>query len=113
LTITGGCLMADPADTPPQRQEHQGTLADLRKRAGITQAQVAQAMNISRVQVSRIEARFPGVPLVSALAYLKAIGAEDVVLSHPLLGEIPITDVSPDPARQEALERRRASMKNL
>lgn len=102
--------MTDAAKAPEGSQR---TLARLREAARLTQEQVAKSMGVGRPQVSRIEAQFPGVPFVSLLAYLKAIGAEDVVLSHPVLGEIPITDVVADPTRQQALERRRASRKKL
>lgn len=52
------------------------TLADLRKSAGMTQAQVAKKMYVSQAQISRIEGMFPDVMFPSLRAYLDAIGTD-------------------------------------
>ncbi|WP_445279654.1 helix-turn-helix domain-containing protein [Streptomyces sp. DSM 118148] len=49
------------------------TLADLRRRTGLSQAQVAERMFVSDTQVSRIEAMYPQVMFPTLRAYLDAI----------------------------------------
>lgn len=73
------------------------TLADLRRKAGKTQPQVALSMGVSRTQVSRIEARYPDVMFPVLRRYLDALevdirfsGAGVVLLSD---------DVSTDTTR--------------
>lgn len=52
------------------------TLADLRRKAGKTQPQVADSMGVSRTQVSRIEARYPDVMFPVLRRYLDALEVE-------------------------------------
>lgn len=83
------------------------TLAGLRRQAGVTQAQVSQALGVSETQVSRIEAKFPHVPFTTVQTYMKALGAH-IVFTEWDLGDVFADDLIPDPARQEALRRRDA-----
>lgn len=49
------------------------TLADLRKRSGLSQAQIAERMGVSRPQVSRIEAMYPELMFPTLRRYMDAI----------------------------------------
>lgn len=49
------------------------TLADLRKRAGLSQPEVAAKMGVSRAQVSRIEASYPDVMFPTLRRYMDAL----------------------------------------
>jgi transcriptional regulator with XRE-family HTH domain len=50
------------------------TLADLRRKAGLSQAQMAKKMGVSNTQVSRIEASYPDVMFPSLRRYMDALG---------------------------------------
>lgn len=83
------------------------TLAALRKRAGITQPQIAAAMGISESRVSRIEGDFPDVAYPRLQAYLKAIGAKMIITDEWDPEDVWAEDVIADPARQAASQRRK------
>jgi transcriptional regulator with XRE-family HTH domain len=80
------------------------TLADLRRRKGMTQAQVADKLHVSPKQVSRIEAAYPQVMFTSLRAYLDAIGVDIRFLSGDL--SVLSGDIEPDPVRQAAVRAR-------
>ncbi|MGA5435490.1 helix-turn-helix domain-containing protein [Streptomyces cellulosae] len=52
------------------------TLADLRKRVGLTQRDVARLMAVSRTQVCRIESMYPDVMFQSVRKYMDALGVD-------------------------------------
>lgn len=52
------------------------TLADLRRQAGLTQAQVAEHMGVTPGRISHLEARYPYIKYERLLAYMQAIGTE-------------------------------------
>lgn len=83
------------------------TLADLRRVAGLSQAEMAKALGRNPSQISRIEAQFPDVNFSTVQAYLKVLGGH-IVVTEWNLGELPAECLQADPARQEALARRRA-----
>ena len=70
------------------------TLADLRKRAGLLQSQVAKKMGVSSAQVSRIEAAYPDVMFPSLRRYMDAVGVD-----IRFVGEGIIDDVSDEVER--------------
>jgi transcriptional regulator with XRE-family HTH domain len=80
-------------------------LADLRKRAGLSQQQVAERMGVGQSQVSRIEMLYPDVMFPTLRRYLSAIDAE--IRFHGHGGSIPAGKVVPDPNRTEAEARRK------
>ncbi|MFE1046338.1 helix-turn-helix domain-containing protein [Streptomyces olivaceus] len=81
-------------------------LSDLRKRAGLTQAEVADRLFLSTAQVRRIEAHYPHVMFNSLRAYLDVIGV-DVKLSQDGFEDILSGNISPDPSHGDVLRTRR------
>lgn len=85
------------------------TLADLRRQAGVTQAQIAQHMGVTQSRVSHLEARYPNVRYEKLVAYMTALGA-DLRFVGPNGINIAATDVHADPHRVvDALDRASAS----
>lgn len=74
------------------------TLADMRRTAGISQRQVAEALKVSQAQVSRLEARYPEVPFPKLLEYMHVIGVK-VVFSGWDHGDVDADRVVSDPSR--------------
>lgn len=58
------------------------TLAKLRERAGLSQAEMAEKMGVSRAQVSRIEASYPDVMFPALRRYMDALDTT-VVFAGP------------------------------
>jgi transcriptional regulator with XRE-family HTH domain len=52
------------------------TLAELRQKRGLSQADVARELGVSRNQVSRTEAMYPNVMFTKLRAYLDVIGVD-------------------------------------
>lgn len=50
------------------------TLADLRKKAGLSQDQVADRMGITKARVRHIEAKYPGINYGTLARYIQALG---------------------------------------
>lgn len=50
------------------------TLADMRKKAGLTQQKVAERMGVSRGQVQRYEVLYPDISFVAVRRYIEAVG---------------------------------------
>lgn len=84
------------------------TLADVRRRAGRTQRQVAERMGVSRMRVSQIEADYPHVTFPVLLRYMDGLGG-GVRFAVPGAdgGAIDADDVASDVSRAEAQENRR------
>ena len=65
------------------------TLADLRRRAGLSQSQVAARMAIGQARISAIENSDLNTLTVATLAaYLNAVGAPLRLQAHPRDGEV-------------------------
>ncbi|MFE1024958.1 helix-turn-helix domain-containing protein [Streptomyces sp. NPDC058818] len=82
------------------------TLASLRARVGMTQAQVAEKMFVSPAQVSRIEALYPHLMFPTLRAYLDALGV-DIKFALEGRGEWLSGDVIADINRSDVLRLRR------
>ncbi|MFF6966032.1 helix-turn-helix domain-containing protein [Streptomyces anthocyanicus] len=82
------------------------TLSDLRKRTGLTQAEVADRLFLSTAQVSRIEAHYPYVMLHSLRAYLDALGVE-IKFCQEGFEDCLSGDIVADITRADALRNRR------
>ncbi|WML79192.1 helix-turn-helix transcriptional regulator [Streptomyces sp. VNUA74] len=81
-------------------------LSDLRTRVGLTQAEVADRMFVSKAQVSRIEGHYPYVMLHSLRAYLDALDVE-IRFSQEGFEDCLSGDVVADETRNDALRTRR------
>lgn len=81
------------------------TLADMRRMAGKSQGQVAQAMGVGQARVSHIEESYPEITFPVLLRYVQAIGGR-VQYAVPG-GTVQATALTQDPAREEALLKRR------
>lgn len=64
----------EPMSENGHHQQMPKTLADLRRRAGLSQTDVAKRMGVNQSRVSQIEATYPDVKHASVLAYITAIG---------------------------------------
>lgn len=82
------------------------TLADLRRKVGLSQTQVADALGISQARVSRLEAQYPDVRFTALRDYLHAVGVK-VVFDGWDIDRVDSTQVIADASRAEAMERRR------
>lgn len=67
-TLTTGGDMTDQPTARPY------LLSDLRRAAGMTQAQMAKRMGVSEKRVSQIEARYPSVRYDTLVSYVQALG---------------------------------------
>lgn len=52
------------------------TLSDLRKKAGLSQSQLAKRMNVTVQWVSRVEGMYPDVMFPKLRAYLDGVGVD-------------------------------------
>lgn len=80
------------------------TLAGLRKRAGMTQLQVAEKMGVTKGRITQIEADYPDLMYPVVLRYLEALGAR----VHAAVGDtgVNMSDVHADPRRRTTQARR-------
>lgn len=83
---------------PPQ------TLADLRRAAGMSQAQVAAKLNVGHPRISQIEAQYPNVQHARLMAYIEAIGGR-VLFNIAKIGDIATDQLVPDASRDKTRER--------
>lgn len=78
------------------------TLADLRRAAGLTQAQVAARMGVGDNRVNQIEATYPNVRYDTLTRYVGAIGGGiQIVVGHT---RVFADQLVPDPAQQGTRE---------
>ncbi|MGW7510670.1 helix-turn-helix domain-containing protein [Streptomyces massasporeus] len=82
------------------------TLAVLRRRAGLSQAQVAEKMFVSKAQVSRIEAMYPDLMFPTLRAYMDAIGVNIRFVGENIVDELS-GEVVADTSRIYAESRRK------
>lgn len=81
------------------------TLAKLREQAGLSQAQMAEKMGVSRAQVSRIEASYPDVMFPTLRRYMDALDVK--IMYTGLDGEWESDDVEKDVFRSATAEGKR------
>ncbi len=79
----GNCLMTEY------------TLADLRKRAGLIQEQVADRMGVTRARVSQIERDFPNLYFQVVDSYLRALDENTTVTINGT--DVALTDLRANP----------------
>jgi transcriptional regulator with XRE-family HTH domain len=82
------------------------TLADLRKRAGFSQSQVAKKMKVNQATVSRIEANYPNVMFPSLRRYMDAIDVDIRFFSEGVFDDVS-DEVEQDVYRIGTVEGRR------
>lgn len=80
----------------------QFTLADLRKRAGLTQREVARRMGVNAPRVGQIEQDYPRVRFSVMQNYFQAIGTTLYALgspteNHPVNVDIRVDQIAEDP----------------
>lgn len=83
------------------------TLAELRRKTGLSQSQVAAEMGISVAQVSKMEAMYPKVMFNRLRAYMDAIGVEIRYLDCDVHIDLSSSEVVEDSSRILALGRRK------
>lgn len=81
------------------------TLADVRRLAGKSQKQVAEAMGVGRARVSQIEADYPNLHYTVVQGYFRALGAR-IQFAVPGGGVVRETAIAPDTARTATKDRR-------
>jgi HTH-type transcriptional regulator/antitoxin HipB len=95
--------MADPAyraisDEEAQKKELWLQLAEARMAAGLTQAEVAKRLGVSQAQVARIEKRgYDAYTLTTLRRYVKALGESftlEVAIHYPEQREVVATPVA-------------------
>lgn len=84
------------------------TLVELRRAAGFSRRQVAQAMGRSETTVTRMEAAYPDVMYSRLREYLRAIGRDVRFTGESEEKDIWADDVVNDPGRRDAVEIRRS-----
>lgn len=80
------------------------TLADMRKKAGLSQEKVAQRMGVSRGQVQRYEILYPDISFMAVRRYVEAVGGR-VLFKQRQEDAVNAASVVQDPAsaaRREA-----------
>lgn len=88
------------------------TLSDIRRLAGRSQAQVAEAMGVKQARVSQIEQQYPDVVFTVLGRYMEALGAR-VQFAVAGAGVVQATAVEQDRSRAEGLEKRRGRTRRL
>lgn len=83
------------------------TLADLRRKAGLSQRQVAEAMGRSESTVNRMETAYPDVSYSRLREYLRAIGRDVKLTGATEDDDLWADNVISDPSRSGAREARR------
>lgn len=81
------------------------TLADLRKRAGLSQSQMAKKMGVSNTQVSRIEASYPDVMFPTLRRYMDALAVDIRFVGEGIIDDVS-DEVEKDATRIYAETRR-------
>lgn len=84
------------------------TLADLRRNAGFSRRQVAEAMGRSETTVTRMEAAYPDVMYSRLREYLRAIGRDVKFTGATEDDDLWADSVINDPGRRDAVEARRS-----
>jgi transcriptional regulator with XRE-family HTH domain len=66
--------MTIQATEGPAVNEQPRSLADLRRKAGLSESQVAQRMGLTKGRIQQIEAKYPGVNYDTLVRYITALG---------------------------------------